>query len=241
MTRANIPMPGLLWGSYPERRLTRRSLGERCNAALRAFGDRSDAWLRHRDTAFVARVRAAEAAQALSGLNDAALRSLRLQLARDGLAQALLARAFALASLAARQHLGHRPFDTQLIAARAVLDNRLAEMATGEGKTLAIALAAATAALAGIPVHVITANDYLVARDAAAPAAALCGAGRDAWRPSLQPDARAQRAAAYHCDIVYVTAKEVRSTTCATASAAPRTDGAARFARATRWPRRWHA
>ena len=54
-----------------------------------------------------------------------------------------------------------------------MLDNRLAEMATGEGKTLAVALAAATAALAGMPVHVITANDYLVARDAEQLGAAL--------------------------------------------------------------------
>ncbi len=43
---------------------------------------------------------------------------------------------------------------------------RLAEMATGEGKTLAAALTAATAALAGMPVHVMTSNDYLVDRDA---------------------------------------------------------------------------
>lgn len=166
MRHHTLPVPGLLWGSYPERRVMRRSLGERCNAALRAIADRGAFWQAHRDAAFVARVRAAEAALALAGPNGAALASLRLELVRGGLAPAALARAFGMVSLVARQQLGQRPFDTQLIAARAVLDNRLAEMATGEGKTLAIALAAASAALAGIPVHVITANDYLVARDA---------------------------------------------------------------------------
>jgi hypothetical protein len=52
-----------------------------------------------------------------------------------------------------------------------MLEGRLAEMATGEGKTLAAARCAATGALAGIPVHVVSVNDYLVARDAQALAA----------------------------------------------------------------------
>ena len=47
----------------------------------------------------------------------------------------------------------------QLIGARIVLDGSLAEMATGEGKTLTVALAAACGALAGMPVHVMTVND----------------------------------------------------------------------------------
>lgn len=208
MRHHTLPVPGLLWGSYPERRVMRRSLGERCNAALRAIADRGAFWQAHRDAAFVARVRAAEAALALAGPNGAALASLRLELVRGGLAPAALARAFGMVSLVARQQLGQRPFDTQLIAARAVLDNRLAEMATGEGKTLAIALAAASAALAGIPVHVITANDYLVARDAQRLQALYAALGLSVGSVA-QPDAPAQRAAAYGCDITYVTAKEL--------------------------------
>jgi preprotein translocase subunit SecA len=208
MTRADIPIPGLLWGDYPERRPEQRTLAERCNAALRTVADRSSAWLRQRDAAFLARVRAAEAGHALAGLDDAALRSLRHELARHGLRPATLARCFALVSIAARQTLGHRPFDTQLVAARAVVENRLAEMATGEGKTLAIAVAAATAALAGMPVHVVTANDYLVTRDAEALGPLYTALGLSVGAV-VQADDGKRRAKAYACDITYVTAKEL--------------------------------
>ena len=56
--------------------------------------------------------------------------------------------------------------DVQLVGGRVLLGGLVAEMETGEGKTLTATLAAATAALAGIPVHVVTVNDYLAARDA---------------------------------------------------------------------------
>jgi preprotein translocase subunit SecA len=104
--------------------------------------------------------------------------------------------------------LGIEPFDTQLIAARIMMDNRLAEMATGEGKTLAAAMCAGAAALAGIPVHVITANDYLVARDAETlrPLYSSLGLTVGAVTQSLDRDDR-QRA--YDADITYCTAKEL--------------------------------
>jgi preprotein translocase subunit SecA len=81
-------------------------------------------------------------------------------------------------------------------------------MATGEGKTLAAVLTAATAALAGIPVHVLTANDYLVGRDAEllTPVFALLGLTVGAVTRPLD---QAQRRAAYACDITYCTAKEL--------------------------------
>ena len=208
MARTDIPVPGLIWGPYPERRTNDRTLGERCNAVLRALDDRSSAVLHRRNATFLAQVRAAEAAQDRAGLDEAALHSLRLELARHGLTPATVARSFAFVSLAARQQLGLRLFDAQLMAARAVVDNRLAEMATGEGKTLAIAVAAATAALTGMPVHVITANDYLVARDAAQlqPLYAALGLRVGAV---VQADPASARARGYACDITYVTAKEL--------------------------------
>ncbi len=61
-----------------------------------------------------------------------------------------------------------RHFDVQLMGGWVMLRGMLAEMETGEGKTLTATLPACTAALAGIPVHVITVNDYLVERDAEA-------------------------------------------------------------------------
>ena len=63
--------------------------------------------------------------------------------------------------------LGKRYFDVQLLGAWAILNGNIAEMETGEGKTLTASLAAAIAALSGAPVHVISVNDYLVERDAA--------------------------------------------------------------------------
>ena len=67
---------------------------------------------------------------------------------------------------AAWRALGERPFDVQLLGTLAMLSGQVAEMATGEGKTLAGALAAAGHALAGRPVHVMSVNDYLAWRDA---------------------------------------------------------------------------
>ena len=211
MTRADIPVPGLLWGDYPERRISRQRLAERCAAALRHGSDRladGVGALRCRsDARWLAHVHAAQDKLAL--LEDSlALQSVRAALLRHGLSPATLAQALGLASMAARRCLGLQPFDTQLIAARAVLDNRLAEMATGEGKSLAVALAAAVGALAGMPVHVVTANDYLVARDAqrAQPLYAALGLSVG-W--VLGGGDSAARQSAYACDITYITAKEL--------------------------------
>jgi preprotein translocase subunit SecA len=72
----------------------------------------------------------------------------------------------ALGREAARRGLGQRPFDVQLAGTLAMLSGQVAEMATGEGKTLAGALAAAGYALRGRSVHVMSVNDYLARRDA---------------------------------------------------------------------------
>jgi preprotein translocase subunit SecA len=72
----------------------------------------------------------------------------------------------ALGREAARRALGERPFDVQLIGALAMLNGHVAEMATGEGKTLSGALAAAGYALQSRSVHVMSVNDYLARRDA---------------------------------------------------------------------------
>jgi preprotein translocase subunit SecA len=85
----------------------------------------------------------------------------------------------------------------------------LAEMETGEGKTLTATLPACAAALAGIPVHIITVNDYLVERDAAlmGPVYAAFGLTVGTVRDGeTDPDARR---AAYACDVTYVTNKQI--------------------------------
>lgn len=94
------------------------------------------------------------------------LQRLGLQLKKQGLCEPLLAQSFAIIREVAGRTLGMRHHDVQLICGWYLMQGMLTEMNTGEGKTLTASLAAATAAFADIPVHVITANDYLVTRDA---------------------------------------------------------------------------
>jgi preprotein translocase subunit SecA len=104
--------------------------------------------------------------------------------------------------------LGQRHFDVQLIGGYALVRGMMAEMGTGEGKTLAATLAAGTAALAGVPVHVITVNGYLAERDASslAPLYEFLGLSVGVISEGAAPDARA---VAYRRDIVYCTNKDV--------------------------------
>ncbi len=93
-------------------------------------------------------------------------RGMRARLRRDGFAPALVGECFALVREAASRTIGQRHYDPQLMGGWALLQGKLIEMETGEGKTIAATLPACTVALAGYPVHVITVNDYLAARDA---------------------------------------------------------------------------
>lgn len=116
--------------------------------------------------------------------------------------------ALALAMAAASRALGVVPFREQLRAAAALLDGFAVEMDTGEGKTLAGALAAAGHALAGRSVHVISVNDYLARRDAEwmGPLYAALGVSVAAVGESSTPD---ERRAAYRADVTYVSVSEV--------------------------------
>ena len=79
---------------------------------------------------------------------------------------ALLPEAFATVREAARRTLGMRHFDTQLVGGMVLHNGKIAEMRTGEGKTLVATLAVYLNAIPGDGVHVITVNDYLARRDA---------------------------------------------------------------------------
>jgi preprotein translocase subunit SecA len=127
---------------------------------------------------------------------------------REGITAASAARAFALVRAIATREVGLTPYDVQLMAAWSMLRGRMAELATGEGKTLAASLTAATAALAGRIVHVVTVNDYLAARDHAqlAPLYRTLGLSAGLIVHGLSPD---ERSAAYACDIVYASNKEL--------------------------------
>jgi preprotein translocase subunit SecA len=170
-------------------------------------------WWRSRQalkTDLVASVRACEAELKdveLGALQERA-RDLGKLLRRDGFEPPLVARAFALVSRAAELTKNMRPFDVQLLGGYVLLQGMVAEMETGEGKTLTATLPACTAALAGVPVHVITVNDYLVTRDAALmkPVYAALGLSVGVVTEEQQPP---ERQAAYACNVTYGTNKTV--------------------------------
>jgi preprotein translocase subunit SecA len=113
----------------------------------------------------------------------------------------------ALGREAGRRALGERAFDVQLLSAMAMLDGRIAEMATGEGKTLAAVIAAFGHVVRGSRVHVLTVNDYLARRDATwmGPVYELLGVTVAAVGESSTHD---ERAAAYASDVTYASISE---------------------------------
>lgn len=114
----------------------------------------------------------------------------------------------AIAREAAERTTGLRPFDVQLLAALRMLAGDVVEMATGEGKTLAGAIAAAGYALGGRRVHVITINDYLARRDAEWMGPLLKALGLTiGW---ITADSTAgERREAYQCDVTYASVNEI--------------------------------
>ena len=104
---------------------------------------------------------------------------------------------------------GHRLYPTQLHAGLAMMDGRVAEMATGEGKTFAAALPATYFAAAGRGTHVVTANDYLVVRDAELLRPVYAAMGLTvAPLPEQSDGNEAEKVAAYAADITYGTGHE---------------------------------
>ena len=166
--------------------------------------------LRGRARRFVAMAGAAE--PSVQALDDADLvRDLQAsceQMRKQGFADPLLARAFAVVREGSRRTLGMRHHDVQLIGGWALLQGMIAEMETGEGKTLVATLAACTAAAAGAAVHVITVNDYLASRDAEQnlPLYGFFGLTVGVVGEGMSPD---QRRAQYAAAVVYVSNKEI--------------------------------
>jgi preprotein translocase subunit SecA len=149
--------------------------------------------------------------QTFGKLTDAELRGradgLRGRARGGDAGDTLLAEAFGLCSVAVWRVLGMRAFDVQLAAGTVMYRGALAELATGEGKTLTAAFPAFLYALAGRGVHVATVNDYLARRDAETigPVYNLLGLSIGVLQMQME---EGPRAAAYRCDITYGTASE---------------------------------
>jgi preprotein translocase subunit SecA len=133
----------------------------------RIFGSRNERQLK-RMRRVVERINALEAA--VAALKDEAFpqqtAQLKERLARGEMLDALLPEAFALVREAAKRTVSMRHFDVQLIGGIVLHEGNIAEMRTGEGKTVVATLAAYLNSLAGHGVHVVTVNDYLARRDA---------------------------------------------------------------------------
>src|SRR5262245_60688189 len=128
----------------------------RINALEPAMKALSDEQLRARTEEFRGRL-----AKALEGVHPVDLKG-----ARDAALDDLLEEAFATVREASVRALGMRPFDVQLIGGMVLHQGKIAEMKTGEGKTLVATMPVYLNALTGRGVHVVTVNDYLARRDA---------------------------------------------------------------------------
>ena len=138
------------------------------NLLKKVFGSRNDRLLKR----YSQTVRAVNALEsALQNLTDAELQAktgeFKERLGRGETLDQLLPEAFATVREASRRVLGMRHFDVQLVGGMVLHQGKIAEMRTGEGKTLMATLPAYLNALAGTGVHVVTVNDYLASRDAA--------------------------------------------------------------------------
>jgi preprotein translocase subunit SecA len=200
--------PGLQLGDYPERGQAENGWPDALLARINGFIATRLQLQDRRMRTFVRDVD--RAGESLQGLDEADFKrridALRKVLRRDGLANRHLAMAFAIVREAGARTLGMRHYAVQIMAGRVLLDGKLAEMETGEGKTLMATLPASVAALAGIPVHVITVNDYLVARDAGnmSPLYNYLGLSVGVIDEQMKED---ERRKAYAADITYCTNK----------------------------------
>ncbi|MFP4131168.1 MAG: preprotein translocase subunit SecA, partial [Thiohalospira sp.] len=141
------------------------------------------------------------------GVLAAKTEEFRQRLASGEGPEALRAEAFAAVREAARRTLGQRHFDVQLIGGMVLDSGRIAEMRTGEGKTLVATLPAYLNALQGEGVHIVTVNDYLASRDAdwMRPVYEFLGLTVGSIHSGQSPQ---EKRAAYAADITYGTNNE---------------------------------
>ncbi len=150
-------MPRAVFGSRNDRLLKRyRKTVQEINALEPAMAALSDAELTAKTPEFRARL-----TDRIAGASE----QTRTEVEAEGLAE-LLPEAFAVVREASKRIMKMRHFDVQLIGGMVLHDGKIAEMRTGEGKTLVATLPAYLNALSGRGVHIVTVNDYLAARDA---------------------------------------------------------------------------
>ncbi len=211
---STLPLPSKRpgWSAHPERQSTNEALAfEDVRRWLHAVIDRLIPRHRPRLPRKVARAlleTQTSLATADSKMFQEAVAKLRAELQSTSCNEVTTGRALGIVGLAMARTVGKTPYDTQYLAAWLILQGHLVELATGEGKTLAAAMAAAVAGLSQVPVHLLTSNDYLVERDRQAFAPFYDALGLRVGFV-LASMAREVRLPAYDSDITFVTPKEL--------------------------------
>jgi preprotein translocase subunit SecA len=179
------------------------------NFITRVFGSRNQRLLKQYSKS-VAKINSLEEGYKALGDTDLAAKTVEFkQRVADGESlDDLLEEAFAVAREAANRTLGMRPFDVQLVGGMVLHDGNIAEMRTGEGKTLVATLPAYLNALSGEGVHVVTVNEYLAQRDAdwMRPVYEFLGLKVGVSKSGQVQD---EKRAAYDADITYATNNEL--------------------------------
>ena len=179
------------------------------NFLTRLFGSRNQRLLRQYEKV-VDKINGLE--DEIKALSDEALRAktdeFRARVTEGESLDKLLPEAFAVAREAAVRTLGMRPFDVQLIGGMVLHDGNIAEMRTGEGKTLVATLPAYLNSLSGKGVHIVTVNEYLAQRDAdwMRPVYEFLGLTVGVTKSGQSPE---EKRAAYQSDITYATNNEL--------------------------------
>ena len=179
------------------------------NVLTRIFGSRNQRLLRQFSKDVKSINALEESMQALSDDElSAKTPEFRARLEKDETLDDLLVEAFAVAREAALRSLGLRPFDVQLIGGMVLHKGNIAEMRTGEGKTLVATLPAYLNALSGDGVHIVTVNEYLAQRDAdwMRPVYEFLGLTVGVSKSGQSQD---EKRAAYESDITYATNNEL--------------------------------
>jgi len=194
--RSRLVATGARWSDWGSRAQHLLGVHRRRLHAEAAQADRlREQWRAIDDAALRARLQACRVSLRLGVVEPARLGPVRVQ-------------ALACVALAAQRVTGQSPYSVQMLAALAMHEGLLVQMAAGEGKTLAVALAGVLHGWRGLPCHVVTANDYLAQRDAElmGPLYRYCGVSVSAVVHGLAPQAMRQ---AYGCDVVYATSKQL--------------------------------
>ncbi len=177
---------------------------------LKIFGSRNERMIKSYS---VIAQEAGEFEESVKGLDDDALSAKTAEfkevLKRGGRPEDILPEAFAVVREAARRNVDMRHFDVQLIGGDVLYEGKIAEMVTGEGKTLVATLAVYLVYLTGRKVHLVTVNDYLAKRDAEWMGPIYEALGLTVGAIQADMDTMGdERRAQYDCDVTYGTNNE---------------------------------